>query len=243
MKPAHIAGATAILAKDQPQFEPLAIRHEPVFSLGFGVMWSAWMPDAAERLALLDGAPLLLGVFAEQHPPVYLKTGTAEDVEPAPRAEDPHPCPGPWGWYASTDGGEIYRLGPKDSREALLEAIRDECAGEYQRAPGEWRLQAEIAYCQVNHVDLARWLDVDRLLEDLGEVLEDSGEGTTEYSDRHPLEEITAAQAEELGRALRATIRAWQARHRLALQCWNFADVVKRETVDLPHPAPPEAGA
>jgi len=44
------------------------------------VMESAWLPNADEIERLIAGAPIILGVLGEGHPPVYLGVGAAPDA-------------------------------------------------------------------------------------------------------------------------------------------------------------------
>jgi len=44
------------------------------------VMESAWEPTPEEIALIAAGAPVILGIFGEFHPPVYLRVGEAPKV-------------------------------------------------------------------------------------------------------------------------------------------------------------------
>lgn len=82
MKSLIVAGETRLLAVDQPEYQPLSIRDEPVVlaapdgPLTVNGMTSAWQLTADEIERLLLGEPLYLQILGVQWPPVVLWVGT-----------------------------------------------------------------------------------------------------------------------------------------------------------------------
>jgi len=74
-----------------------------------------------------------------------------------------HPCPGEWMWWASYDGGEVFSIGPEFDRAGLIQAVKDDCCGEYQTDTGGWRIAARIAGCPANNCDLSAVLGFSRV--------------------------------------------------------------------------------
>lgn len=85
MKPLRIDGETRELALDQPEFEPLTIRDEPVVvdvpdgPQTINGMTSAWQPTPDELERLKAGAPVYLQILGVRWPPVNLWVGEADD--------------------------------------------------------------------------------------------------------------------------------------------------------------------
>ena len=71
----HIPGATRVLAKNQPEYIPLAIRDEG--HDGQNYMVSQWSPSPEELAALMLGAPIHLSIMGTIHPPVLISVGEA----------------------------------------------------------------------------------------------------------------------------------------------------------------------
>lgn len=147
---------------------------------------------------------------------------------------DEHPIPGRWQWWGSYDGGEHMTVGPAESRDELIQMLLDDRIGEYQAKDGSWRIKAEISECQENHVDLARFFDVDFFLERAAEEMDENECGGDEDGERHPVEQISKEQERDLEARVRAAIRQWQKDHGLKLRSYWFVDTRNSETVDLP---------
>lgn len=54
-------------AAGQPEYFPLEISRGPE-----GALWSAWRPSLKERLRILFGAPLRIGILANKQPPIMV---------------------------------------------------------------------------------------------------------------------------------------------------------------------------
>jgi len=147
-----------------------------------------------------------------------------------------HPCPGEWQWWASYDGGEHMSVGPAETREILIDMLKDDCQGEYQAEDGSWRIAADIGEYRENHQDLAEWFYADRFIADAAERMDDNGCGSDEDGDRHPVEEITKVQEADLEASVRTAIREWQKRHGLKLRSYWFIGSRNEEHVDIAHP-------
>lgn len=145
--------------------------------------------------------------------------------------ERDHPCPGEWNWWASYDGGEHMQIGPCATRDQALDELKQDGGGAYLDNDGVWRLQGVIEECRENHVDLARFFNADRWLEDAGEHMDDNDCGSDEDGDRHPLEEITKEQQADLEASVRAAMRDWQKRHGLKLRSYWFVETRGREDI------------
>ncbi len=82
MDMAKIAGTTDTIGESQG-YRGLSIRITPIIDQASGEpaqkIESAWLPTMEERLAILNGAPLILECLYLQ-PPVLLRVGTSADV-------------------------------------------------------------------------------------------------------------------------------------------------------------------
>jgi len=146
--------------------------------------------------------------------------------------ESEHPYPGKWQWYATIDE-EHYTVGPAPTREAIIAEAKGDSLGEDQDQDGTWHLRFMIAECQENNVDLAKFFDVNRWLENIGQIMDDNMCGANEDGDNHPLEEIDKEQQEDLQTRVRATIRQWQKDNGLRLKSYWFAATRYDENIDL----------
>lgn len=81
MQIGRIQACTRVLGKDQG-YVPLPVRD--IIEDGVKMMESAWFPTLEELHALLDGAPVILGVVGTVHPPVRLEVG----ISPKDRGDD-----------------------------------------------------------------------------------------------------------------------------------------------------------
>lgn len=79
----RIDGATCVIGKSQG-YLGLPLRHVSVNCSvggdGTPAMESAWFPTPAEISAIVRGAPVILRVIGEKHPPVMLEVGIAPPV-------------------------------------------------------------------------------------------------------------------------------------------------------------------
>ncbi|MFT5343792.1 MAG: hypothetical protein ACI9BH_003016 [Paracoccaceae bacterium] len=149
-----------------------------------------------------------------------------------------HPCPGTWSWWASNGDGESFTIGPCATREIAIDQAYVSGGGGYTDADGNWRASFLVAECRENHVDLARWFDVERFLEDAWDQMDDNDCGANEDGDRHPLEEIDSKAQADLQACIRSTIRHWQDRKGLKLRSYWFAEIRHAEQIDQPVPGP-----
>lgn len=147
-----------------------------------------------------------------------------------------HPFPGEWHWWASNDSGEHLTAGPAETREDLIEMIKDDGSFEYQAKDGSWRIAADIGEYLENHQDLARWFRADWFIENAADSMDDNDCGSDEDGERHPVDEITEEQAADLEVSVRTAIRKWQKRHGLRLRSYWFAESRNEEHVDIAHP-------
>ncbi|WP_298983464.1 hypothetical protein [uncultured Roseibium sp.] len=147
-----------------------------------------------------------------------------------------HPMPGAWHWWASYDSGDIFSIGPFDSRDEVFQAVIEDRCGEYKTKDGDWRISALIAECKFGNVDLALYFDEDRFLEDAWERMDDNNQGSNEDGDCHPLEGLSTECKRDLEASVRSAIRSWQKRHELPLKSYYFASTRNEENIDVPHP-------
>jgi len=88
MKPIRIDGETRRLAEEQPEYEPLSIRDEPVaVAIPDGPqtmngMTAAFQPTPDEVAAIAKGAPIYLRILGVRWPPVSLWVGEVEEMKP-----------------------------------------------------------------------------------------------------------------------------------------------------------------
>lgn len=152
-----------------------------------------------------------------------------------------HPYPGTWNWWAAFDGGEHFTIGPDSSREeVIIQAIADG-VGEYSDDDVNWRTSFTIAECRDNHVDLARFFEVDDWLETVWERMDDNNCGGNEDGGQHPLEELSSQDTLDLEACVRSAIRHWQERKGLKLHSYWFAGMRNHEEIDLA--LPPEGSS
>lgn len=144
-----------------------------------------------------------------------------------------HPCPGEWNWWASYDGGEHMQIGPCDTRDQAIDELKQDGGGAWLDEDGAWRVHGVVMECRENNVDLARFFDVGRWLEEAGEDMDDTECGSDEYGECHPLEEITKEQQADLEVSVRTAIRAWQKRHGLKLRSYWFVETRNREDIAI----------
>ena len=69
----RIEGHTRLLATEQRQYRPLYIRDQ--VEGGINYMTSQWRPDAEDIAKIVMGAPLLLSLAGNGHPPVLIQVG------------------------------------------------------------------------------------------------------------------------------------------------------------------------
>jgi hypothetical protein len=144
-----------------------------------------------------------------------------------------HPLPGEWAWYASYDGGENMQIGPCETREIALDELRQDGGGDHIDNDGVWRCRGVVMECRENNVDLARFFDTERWLEDAGERMDDNDCGGDEDGERHPLLEISDEQQADLEASVRAAIRDWQKRHGLKLRSYWFMETRNSEDISI----------
>lgn len=78
----RIAGCTRVLGKSQG-YLGLPVRDTAVIDSASGnkthAMETAWFPDPKELEALQNGAPVILRILGQGHPPVMIETGEVPD--------------------------------------------------------------------------------------------------------------------------------------------------------------------
>jgi hypothetical protein len=139
-----------------------------------------------------------------------------------------HPCPSTPAWFASYNE-ENYQIGPCDTE--------DDARSEAQDAADDDDTPYAVALCTPNHIDLSKWFDADRWLNDLIDVMDDDN-GANEDGDNHPLEEITAALTADLQASIRSAIWHWQNRKGLKLKAYWFKDCRTVGEPVMPTPQP-----
>lgn len=138
-------------------------------------------------------------------------------------------------WYASCDQ-ENYTVGPRDSREAIVQAAMDQDLGLRQGPEGHWdRLTFYIMEANKLPVDLAFHLNDDSVIEGICESVEDEhgGEDSCLCEDAW-----TRDQENDLRDRLRKTVAEWQADHKIVVLPWIFTNTRNSETVDVQVPLP-----
>lgn len=69
--------------------EPLPTRRERDPHRGAVVVFSVWQPTTEERAAIAAGANVLLGIWQDPIPPVYVGVVEGEEYEPLVRLDAP----------------------------------------------------------------------------------------------------------------------------------------------------------
>lgn len=121
-----------------------------------------------------------------------------------------------WGWEISTNGGETFCDGPYPDRDSAAASAE----------PGDM-----IAECLPNHMNLSRWFDVDRWLDDTRDRLEDADEDSPDEDGHHPLDDLTKEQTSSLQVTIRAAIDEWQQRYGLSLRTYWLRAVRHEQTL------------
>lgn len=133
-----------------------------------------------------------------------------------------------WGWYAGWDD-EHYTCGPEDSREAIIQAARNEEIG-FRDADedGPDRLCFHIVEARQDPVEIASLLKIYDLVEqwDCGPLEEMGPEGESVFEGK-----VTTAQWEDLQERLQAAAREWQAHHGIVIQPYIFTKQRNAESI------------
>lgn len=136
-----------------------------------------------------------------------------------------HPCPPPEpAWWAGRSE-EPLEVGPCATREeAILEIEPDD------ESP-EWRAGIFVGLYRQRHINLAKYFDATRWIEWIADDFEDE-DGPDENGDRHPLEEITLQDAQDLEACIRSAIWHWQNRRQKPLKtywldCVSYSEIEK----------------
>lgn len=189
----------------------------------------------ADLIAMQAGIDLMGEAVPAKFNATSEKTGLRTRLAaPCPETGNDHPFPGDWYWWASDDGGVWFRVGPLRSRDSVIQHGLVEGLGETRTDTGELRARFTICEARENNVDLARFFDVERWLEDTAWRMDDDYCGSDQDGNQHPLEQIGTAEQADLGHSVQATIRAWQRRHGLKLRPPFLAEMRNTEDVDLP---------
>lgn len=117
--------------------------------------------------------------------------------------------PYPWGWYFSTDGGEMYH----EQCDTMEQAIK--IAKEYGGGL--------VAECQRQDF----WLEVDG-----AEILEMLYMHNEEAIGEGEFIEATSEQERELGRMVTEAIGQWVAKNKIDITAWTFGGVRNRTFVE-----------
>ena len=124
-----------------------------------------------------------------------------------------------WKWWTG-HGGEHYTSGPHDSREAAIEAGRDEFCGE----------AFDICEAKQNPLKLSQWINVERMVVDADESVGDSDRVCGEF-DEPPYFPVTPEQEKDLTERIKRACDEWQAAYGLVFTVRTFSDVRNHETI------------
>lgn len=147
-----------------------------------------------------------------------------------------HPCPAPdfEFWFSRSEEGPFHP-GGNTIEDAVTEAL---CQGDFQEIDPdddhpEWRAGVFIIIARPRHVDLSKWFDAERWVEDLMERTEDECD---ESGDCHPLEGMDLADQKALQAAVRNAIWHWQNRRALPLNAYWLETQGTARFETRPHP-------
>lgn len=136
-----------------------------------------------------------------------------------------------WHWYAGRDE-ENYPIGPCDTRaDALAAAIAEEC-GIRTRDAGGWELSIHLVEARKDPLRLAKWIDIDRMLELVEDDISESDRGS-EHDDG-PFFDLTTDQADDLEARIACACDEWQDAHAIRPQTWTFSALRNQEHVVVP---------
>lgn len=118
-----------------------------------------------------------------------------------------HPLPPePEAWYAGRNDEELT-VGPCDSREEVIsEAIS---SGVIHELDDDTSV-VHIGKFTKQRVNLAKYFDAERWLDDARERMDENDEGCNEDGDHHPIDEVSKADTADLEKAVRQAIWLWQ---------------------------------
>lgn len=144
-----------------------------------------------------------------------------------------------WKWYAG-DSEEHFDWGPYDSREAAIECAVDDGCGEFQDDDGVWKLFIHLIEAVNDPLKLSDHFHLESWYDDLDNgVLYELGDHDNNES--VPIGS-TPEQDAELEREIKATIDAWQERHKIVVQPWGFQNSRNSEYIVVDRPTPEERG-
>lgn len=158
------------------------------------------------------------------------------DVSTPPEVNKAVKTESSWQWWAGTDE-EWCTVGPKDSREAIIQAATTDCLGEFQDEEGRWKLGFHIVEARQDPLRMADWIEADDLLDRAEDSVADSDRVTSEYDDG-PYFECTPAQKKDYRERIERACDEWQAAHGLVFTCLTFSHTRKNEHVVVDHPTP-----
>jgi hypothetical protein len=124
-----------------------------------------------------------------------------------------------WEWWAG-QGGEHFTSGPHDSREAAVEAGKEEFPGE----------PFDICEAKQAPLKLSDWIDVDRIMQDAEDSIDESDRVCSDF-DEPPYFPVTPEQEKDLTARIKRACDEWQAAHGLVFTVRTFSDARNHESI------------